>query len=136
MTKNRSSMMTQFLKALACKKALIIWLTLATVLIAIAATTPTDDQISDAIYMAEGGAGNIFPYGIMKHYRHTTTRQACLNTIAHCRRDFIAAGGPGDFISYLAARYAPLNCDNDPLGLNKHWKKNVLWFLAHLELQK
>ena len=82
----------------------------------------TDSQIADAIYKAEGGAGTKHPYGIMAHYKKTTPRQACLNTIKHMRRDW---DGKKDFIEFLGARYAPLNAKNDPSGLNRHWIKNV-----------
>ena len=34
-------------------------------------------------------------------------------------------------IDCLARRYAPGNASNDPNGLNKNWKKNVLYFLNH-----
>ena len=34
-----------------------------------------------------------------------------------------------DFITYLAARYCPVGVENDPQGLNKHWLKNVLYFI-------
>ncbi len=33
--------------------------------------------------------------------------------------------GNADFIEYLSRRYAPLNADNDPNGLNNNWERNV-----------
>ena len=83
----------------------------------------TDNQLADAIYKAENSKSH--PYGILKHYKHTTPRQACLNTIAHARRDF---NGKGDFIEFLGKRYCPVGCDNDN-GTNKYWIKNVKYFL-------
>ena len=88
----------------------------------------TNDQITDAIYMAEGGAGAAMPYGIMKHYRHTTARQACINTIEHARRDCPAGE---DLIAFLQKRYCPIGAENDPMALNRYWLKNVRWFLEH-----
>jgi hypothetical protein len=82
----------------------------------------TDEQVCDAIYIAEGGANTNHPYGILAHYKHTAPRQACLNTVAHARRDW---NGQGDFLSFLAARYAPIGASNDPQGLNRHWLSNV-----------
>ena len=85
----------------------------------------TDDQIATAIYYAEGGAKTSFPYGILTHYKHTTPRQACINTIRHARKDW---NGKGEFLEFLQKRYCPINCDNDN-GTNKFWLKNVKYFL-------
>ena len=86
----------------------------------------TDNQIANAIYLAEGGAKTRHPYGILAHYKHTSPRNACLNTIRHARRDFKG----GDFIIYLGGRYCPVGAKNDPLGLNKNWVRNVKYFLT------
>lgn len=80
----------------------------------------TDQQLADAIFKAENSKSH--PYGILQHYKHTTPRQACLNTIAHARRDF---KGQGDFIEFLGSRYAPIGATNDPNNLNKNWITNV-----------
>lgn len=84
---------------------------------------------ADAIYWAEGGEKTAHKYGILKRYRHTTPRQACINTIRHKYRDFLSGGHSGSFLAYLASRYAPLNAANDPTGLNKNWIKNVQYYL-------
>lgn len=81
----------------------------------------SNESIADAIYHAEGGAKTNHPYGILAHYKHTTPRQACINTIKHARRDFVG----GDFITFLGNRYCPIGASNDPTGLNKNWVKNV-----------
>jgi hypothetical protein len=86
----------------------------------------TNDQIANAIYKAEGGARTSHPYGILTHYKHTTPRQACLNTITHAKKDW---DGRGDFISFLGSRYCPVGAANDPNGLNKNWVANVKYFL-------
>jgi len=88
----------------------------------------TNEQIADAIYQAEGGSKTRHPYGILAKYKHTTPRQACLNTISHAKKDW---NGKGDFLEFLQKRYAPLNAKNDPTGLNKNWLKNVQWWLKH-----
>lgn len=103
-------------------------------------TEYSNEQIANAIYFAEGGAKTRHPYGILAHYKNTTPRQACLNTIAHARRDFKG----GDFITFLGNRYCPIGAKNDPTGLNKNWVKNVkrilrrknwywdnFWYLRH-----
>ena len=87
----------------------------------------SNEQIANAIYKAEGGAKTRHPYGILAHYKHTTPRQACLNTIAHARRDW---NGKGDFLLFLQRRYCPIGASNDPKGLNKNWLKNVKYYLT------
>ncbi len=78
------------------------------------------NKLADAIYKAEGGAKTNYPYGILAHYKTTTPRQACINTIKHALKDF----KNGDFIAFLGSRYCPIGCDNDR-GTNKYWIKNV-----------
>jgi hypothetical protein len=88
--------------------------------------TFSNDAIANAIYKAEGGTKTRHPYGILAHYKHTTPRQACINTIKHARRDW---NGMGDFILFLQRRYCPIGAKNDPTGLNKNWERNVKRFL-------
>jgi hypothetical protein len=106
------------------KKAIVIVLLL---LMTAQAYAYTDEQIADAIYIAEGGAKTRHPYGILKKYKTTTPRQACINTIKHARRDW---NGEGDFIEFLGSRYCPVNCDNDN-GTNQYWIRNVKWILKN-----
>ena len=84
------------------------------------------NRLADAIYKAEGGAKTKHPYGILAKYKHTTPRQACLNTIRHTQKDW---NGKGDFVDFLGDRYCPVGAKNDPTGLNKNWKTNVRYFL-------
>lgn len=88
------------------------------------------EAIVSAIERAEGGAQTRHPYGILAHYQHTTPRQACINTVNHARRDWEAGGRRGDFLDFLANRYAPtIGATNDPTHLNKNWKRNVEYYL-------
>jgi hypothetical protein len=80
------------------------------------------EKLATAIYYAEGGTATAHPYGILAHYKTTTPRQACINTIKHALRDW---NGQGDFIAFLGSRYCPVGAKNDPTGLNKNWVKNV-----------
>lgn len=84
------------------------------------------NALANAIYRAEGGAKTSHPYGILAHYKHTTPRQACINTINHALRDW---NGKGDFLAFLGNRYCPIGASNDPKGLNKNWLSNVRYFL-------
>ena len=90
----------------------------------------TLDQLVTAIGKAENSKTH--PYGIMVKYRHTTPKQACLNTVKHKYRLWQymrSTGYPEAFLPYLASVYAPLNASNDPYGLNRNWLKNVTYFL-------
>lgn len=92
--------------------------------------TATLDQWADAIGHAENSRSH--PYGIMVRYRHTTPRQACMNTVRHQYRLWVymrSTGYPGAFLPYLASVYAPIGSGNDPTGLNRNWTRNVLWYL-------
>lgn len=80
------------------------------------------ERLADSIYMAEGGAKTRHPYGILAHYKHTTPRQACINTIKSGLKRW---NGRGDFIAFLGRTYCPVGALNDPWGLNKNWVKNV-----------
>lgn len=86
----------------------------------------TTEQIVKAIWYAEGGANTKHPYGILKKYKHTTPRQACINTVNHAIKDW---NGKGDFIVFLGNRYCPVGTANDPTNLNKNWVRNVKYFL-------
>ena len=122
----------RFIEQYKRKDAVNIWLIAALITLWIAALAMlatssfadeySNDQIADAIYIAEGGANTNHPYGILAKYKTTTPRQACINTIIHARKDW---DGKGDFIEFLGSRYCPIGAKNDPTGLNKNWVKNV-----------
>src|SRR5574343_379429 len=89
------------------------------------------EKLADAIYSAEGGAKTKHPYGILKKYKTTTPRQACINTINSALKRWHKQGKKGnadDFIAFLGKTYAPIGAKNDPKGLNKNWVKNVVYF--------
>jgi len=89
------------------------------------------EKLADAIYKAEGGSKTSHPYGILKHYKYTTARQACINTIKHALKDF---NEQGDFIEFLGSRYCPTHWENtyqatrEEYLLNRYWVKNVKYF--------
>lgn len=83
------------------------------------------NKLANAIYMAEGGSKTKHPYGILKRYKVTTPRQACINTI---KSNLKRWDGKGDFIVFLGKTYCPIGAKNDPTGLNKNWVKNVRYY--------
>ena len=89
----------------------------------------SNEEIADAIYLAEGGAKTNHPYGILAKYKTTTPRQACINTIKSARIRFAKQSKETDFVYFLSLTYCPIGAKNDPTGLNKNWIKNVKFFL-------
>lgn len=79
------------------------------------------ERLATAIYKAEGNKN----YGILKKIKGKNYRKACIQTIHHAERDW---NGQGDFLEFLAARYAPIGAENDPRCLNRNWLKNVRYF--------
>lgn len=93
----------------------------------------TNEQIANAIYKAEGGKRAKKPYGILsvKCEGEKECRQVCLNTIKNNRIRYKKHGQRkfGTYLAFLASRYCPVGAGNDPKGLNRHWLKNVTYFL-------
>lgn len=92
----------------------------------------SDEEIAQAIYLAEGGAVSKYPYGIrsVKCNSKDECKKICLKTIANNRKRFASdSKGFSDYLQFLASRYCPIGADNDPKGLNKNWLKNVRFFL-------
>ena len=86
------------------------------------------EKLATSIWHAEGGAKTRHPYGILKRYKTTTPRQACINTIKSGLRRYAVYKGSDDFITFLSKTYAPINAANDPTGLNRNWISNVKFF--------
>lgn len=99
------------------------------------ADTINPEKLADAIYRAEGGAKAQYPYGIRSVKCDTVAecRKICINTIkANVRRwNKYGHRTHDSFLAFLASRYAPVkNATNDPKKLNRHWLKNVSYFLG------
>ena len=82
-------------------------------------------------YAENGGKGR--EYGILHERCPNTYRgQAgwCAATVQKNYDRWVWAGKKGDFVSFLASRYAPVGVDNDPNRLNVHWYKNVRFYVG------
>lgn len=86
-------------------------------------------QYCKAIYIIEGGSKTKHPYGILAKYKHTTPLQACLNTVNHKHRDWVAKGSRGAFTAYLGSKYCPIGSDTDD-GTCKNWIPNLEFYLT------
>lgn len=84
---------------------------------------PDFSKIADAIYKAEGGAKAKKPFGILSVpcEGYTDCRRICLNTIRNNYRRWQNAGNPGEYLEFLASRYAPIEAH----PINKNWLPNV-----------
>lgn len=87
-----------------------------------------------AIRYAENGCGGK-EYGILHpDVKPTYRSQAgwCAATVQKNWERYVGQGGDernlDQYITFLRNNYCPLDDPNDTMGLNKHWKKNVLWF--------
>jgi hypothetical protein len=88
-----------------------------------------DFRLLLAIRKAENGRSGR-EWGIMTPRANTFELQAAYAaaTIVKNKARWRKAGSKGGYIDYLAKVYAPLNCKNDPKGLNTNWAKNVKHF--------
>ena len=89
------------------------------------------NKVVDAIYKAEGSEKAIKPFGILSVpcSTYSQCRKICFNTVKNSYKRWQSAGNPGDFLSFLASRYAPVGAGNDPRKLNRYWLKNVQFHL-------
>ena len=83
---------------------------------------------AEAIHHAEGNDN----YGILAHYKHTSYKQACINTIRHKHSLWVKQGKPGAFLTFLGGLYCPVGADNDN-GTNKYWIDNVKYWLYRIK---
>lgn len=96
----------------------------------------SDKEIVNAIYLAEGGKGATYPYGIRSIECETENkcRNICLRTVRNNRRRFEQYGHTkySSFISFLGSRFCPVsgfNLTKSERSLNKNWVRNVEYFL-------
>ena len=93
--------------------------------------TYTYEQLSKAIYLAEGGKG--YDYGIksVNYKDEAEAKRICINTIRNNVKRYKDYGYKKhpNYLEFLASRYCPIGAKNDPGGLNKNWLKNVKFFL-------
>lgn len=92
---------------------------------------PDVERLSQAIFKAEGGNRAKKPFGVLsirvKDKLHA--KKICQATIRNNYKRWVKAGRKGDFINFLASKYAPVGVANDPSNLNVHWAKNVrFWY--------
>jgi hypothetical protein len=112
---------------------------LVTSLLVLATTTAKADFIpstqaqveamANAIYRAEGGANTRYPYGIksVSCVGPAACRAVCIRTIKNNVKRWRKAGQHEPYLTFLWHRYCPPAAH----ALNKHWLKNVKFYLKH-----
>ena len=87
-----------------------------------------------AIRCAENG-GRGREYGVLSVKAETQYDQARVTarSILNNLRRWEEAGRPGQFVEFMCRRWCPVGAQNDPSGLNRHWVKNVQYYLTSLE---
>jgi hypothetical protein len=85
------------------------------------------EKLVSAIYLAEGGERSKKPFGILSVpcSDYTSCKKICTNTVRNNLKRWEKAGKPGDYLEFLAKRYAPIGVSNDPRNLNQNWYSNV-----------
>jgi len=93
-----------------------------------ALSCPYAEVLADSIYVAEGKTKARKPYGVLsipvRDEAHA--RRITLNSIRNNWKRWEKAGKPGDFVSYMAARWVPKSVD--PVG-HRNWVRNVRAYL-------
>jgi len=93
---------------------------------------PDLQKLREAIFWAEGGFKTAHPFGILKGCDAQEAGQ-CGYLAGEILRIYLQRyralpKKQGDFISYLARHWAPVNAANDPKGLNRNFERNVRYF--------
>ena len=113
---------------------IILWLGVIAMVVmfacAVWASEYSDTDIVNAIYKIEGSTKAQYLYGIrsVKYSNEAEARRICMNTVRNNRVRFTKQSKYKDYLSFLASRYCPVNCDNDR-GTNKFWLRNLKYWL-------
>ena len=94
------------------------------------AETVDFDRLANCIRIAEGNAN----YGVMVKFKHTTPRQACINTAKRVYEHvWDGVGGVKGYIKALGAIYCPTKGKLRPAErrLNGNWVKNVTYLYLY-----
>ena len=94
----------------------------------------SDEEILQAIWQVEGKEKAApYYYGVrsVKCRSKGACREVCRRTIRNNRVRYAKTkSNSGDFINFLARKFAPIGVANDPRGLNRNWERNMRMILA------
>lgn len=97
--------------------------------------TWTNDEIVNAIFLAEGGYKAQYLYGIrsVSYKDEAEARKICFQSVINNRKRYAKYGYKNykTYLEFLASRYCPTtgNLSKAERELNQYWLKNVLYFL-------
>jgi len=103
---------------------LLLFLFVASPLMAGTISSNQVTSIVDAIYKIEGGSKTRYPYGI-KSVKTSNPRKVCENTVRNHYKRWSSWGKTNDFLQSLQMRYCPIGAPDDPHNLNSNWLKNL-----------
>jgi len=91
---------------------------------------PADSTVCRAIRLAEGNPN----YGILNGSCDPGEDGMCHYMCQEILRVYRSRwDGEGDWLEYVASRWAPIGVKNDPHNLNRNWLRNVRHFLKKLQ---
>ena len=126
------------------KKTTALWLEPFGILLAVmllgspngytATTEPDFEKMATAIYFTEGTYKTRHPFGVLsvKCQGYTECRSVTLRSLKRRWQEYQLKNMNTPFEEYFASKWAPLNAENDPTGLNKNWISNFKFFLEKL----
>ena len=91
-----------------------------------------DPKLIQAVVTAEGDIFKAVKCSVPTVRDREQALEITCRSAAHAMSDFLKQSNPVGFVSFWAARWAPVGAENDPTSLNQNWPKNVakLWWAA------
>lgn len=88
-----------------------------------------DAALIQAVEKAEGDILKAVRCSVPSTRDREEALEITCRSAAHAMSDFLKQSNPSGFVSFWAARWAPVGVKNDPTSLNANWPKNVskLW---------
>ncbi len=89
------------------------------------------DLMSEAIKRAEGDP----LYGVRSIPVDTPAqaKRITMNSVRNNYRRWVDAGKPDTFVDFMQRRWAPIDPEHDPEGLNENWAPNIKSILKQMD---
>lgn len=94
--------------------------------IAVARDFGLDPALLQAVVNAEGNILKAVQCSVPSVQTRTEALHVTARSAVHAMSDWIKSGHQQEFVSFWAARWAPIGVANDPHNLNANWPANVL----------
>ena len=95
---------------------------------------PDFEQMTQAIWLTEGGLKTKHPFGVLSVpcSSFTECRQITLNSLRNSWERYQKAKTQMPFDEFFQKRWCPVGAENDPQGLNRNWLLNFRYFMEKL----